>query len=226
MGALTVTQIKARVTTQFGDTDGAQVVDASIINWVNDAMREITQQQDLLQKVGSSNSVANQAQYNLPTDVLHIRRLAYSGFALQQITIEDANNLVPGSSESVAQGYPVGTPISYWIYANQINLYPAPSVSIASGITIYYTRQPTVVTSTSDTPELPAEYDNRIVEYCLKQAFELDMNTTMMAIKQNEFQQGIDKMKGNPNWESQEAYPSVSVTREYPDDIIAAWYGS
>lgn len=223
MGILSVADIAVRVRRQFGDEDAAQVIDTDIINWINDCLREIVQQNDLLQKVGNADAVAQQIQYSLPTDILRMQRVAYNGVALQPTTLEQVNESLPGTSETVAQGYPVGTPLSYWIFAGKINLYPAPDTSLTNGLTLYYTRQPVPVDS-GDTPELPPEYDNRIVEYCLQQAFELDMNTTMMEVKSGQFQQGIDRLKGNPDWESQDSYPSITSTLEYPIDAIGGWY--
>lgn len=223
MGSLSVANITQRVQRQFGDQDFAQIIQSDILNWINDGVREITIQNDLLQKVGTASPVANQSQYSLPNDILRMRRVAYNGFALQQITLEDANEWLPGNSETVSQGYPVGTPTAYWIFAGKINLYPAPDSSITDGLTLYYTRQPALV-STGDTPELPSDYDNRIVEYCLAQAFELDMNTSMMQIKSTQFQQGIDRLKGNADWENQEYYPNITQMDEYPVDYADGYY--
>lgn len=224
MASLTVAQITQRVQRQFGDTELAQVVQQDVYNWINDAMREIAVQNDLLQVQGSAAAVANQKQYALPDEMLKLRRVAYQGFSLRNISVEDADELVSGSALSVANGFPVGTPTHYWVYAGLITLFPAPSTSGSNDIQLHYTRQPTDVTSTGDTPELPAEYHNRIVEYCLAQAWELDMNVTMSQVKTNQFQQGIDKLKGNADWENQNFYPSIAMVSEYPPDMVGGWY--
>lgn len=224
MGALTVADITKRVQRQFGDEDFAQIQQSDVINWVNDAMREIANQNDLLQKQGTASTVANQTQYTLPTDILNLHRVAYLGFALRPISVEEADELITGNSQSITQGYPTGTPSHYWIFAGKINLFPAPDTAVTSGLILNYTRQPAPVTSTTDTPELPAQYDNRIVEYCLGQAFELDMNTTMMQVKNGQFQQGIDRIKGQADWASQEFYPNVTSFQEYPDDVVGSAY--
>lgn len=226
MGALTVQNIIDRVRNQFGDANGAQVTDAMVINWINDGMREIVVQNDLLQVTGSSNSVANQVEYSLPAGILRMRRVAYSGQTLRPITLEEADELIP-SHASVVGGvagtnYPTGTPTHYWIWSGKISFFPAPDTANVA-LTLYYTRYPTAVEATGDTPELPAEYDNRIVEYCLAQAFELDMNTTMMQVKGGQFQQGVDKLKGEDDWENQEFYPNITMIPEYDNDIVG-WY--
>ena len=224
MGALTVQDFITRVSRQFGDEAQAQVTTDDITNWINDAVREIVAQNNLLQKQASANTVVGQSQYSLPDDVLRFRRVAYNGISLRPITIEEADELIPDHSETTAQGLPTGTSTHYWIFAGQINLYPTPDQSVTNGLILYYTKLPTPVVATTDIPETPAEYDNRILEFCLGQAFELDMNTTMMQVKNTQFQQGVDRLKGNSEWENQEFYPNVTMVQEYPQDIVGGAY--
>lgn len=224
MGTLKVSDITTRVQRQFGDTELAQVLQSDVVNWINDAMREVAVQNDLLQVQGTAAAVANQSQYSLPATILRLRRVAYQGYSLRPISIEEADELIAGSSLTPANGYPTGVPSHYWVYAGQINLFPAPAVAGSNDITLYYTRQPVAVVNPADTPETPAQYDNRIVEYCLAQAWELDMNVTMSNMKNQQFQQGTDKLKGDADWENQDFYPNLTSISEYPPDLVGGWY--
>lgn len=219
MAGLSPEDIAARVKRQFGDEDGSQVTDADIVRWINDAQREISVQHDLMQKKATAATVANQNSYSLPADILRLRSVKFQGITLEGISLEQADELLPANAQSVAQGYPTGTPCSFWVFAGQINLYPAPASTSASDLTIYYTA--TIVdlaALTGDAPNiitLPPEYHNSILEYCLKQAYELDANTALMQAKGNEFQQGIDRLKANTDWQNQATYPSITVIPEY-----------
>jgi hypothetical protein len=220
MGALTVAQITTRVQRQFGDTELAQILQSDVYNWINDCIREVVVQNDLLQTQSVTDGVANQKQYDLPTAVLKLRRVGYQGFPLRPLSVEEADQMLGNSGVAVNSGYPTGTPTHYWVYAGKINLYPAPANSGTGDIALNYTKYPTPVTTTSDVPELPAEYDNRIVEYCIAQAFELDTNMQVAGIKMGQFQQGIDKLKGNADWEAQDYYPSITTVGESSEDSL------
>lgn len=210
MGNLTVSDIFIRVQRQFGDETSAQVTVDDVTRWVNDAMREIAIKNDLLQVKGSQDATASTIAYTLPVDIAKLQSVKYKGISLRSSSLQQIDEMIQSKDLTVVQGYPLGTPEYYWIYANQINLYPAPDSSLAGAMTIYYTRHPVPVTQSDDTPELSAEYDNRIVEYCLAQAFELDANFDVASIKMGSFRQGVADLKGEKDWTPQEFYPFIT----------------
>lgn len=199
-----VSEIATRVKRQFGDEAGAQITDADIIRWVNDAQRDIAVSNNLLQVVASAPTVAGTSEYTLPVDVLTIRNV-YSGTTrLRAVSFEDA------VEQHLEESTATGEPQQYWIFANKFNLYPTPSA--AGTIKFYYTKQPTEITATSQTPELPQQYHNRIVEYCLAQAYELDDNQESYRQKIQQFQDNVDRLKDNAEWAPQNVYPSITVS--------------
>lgn len=213
---MNVTEIGTRVKRQFGDEAGAQINDSDIIRWVNDAMTDIAINNNLLQMKGSANTVAGTQAYNLPTDLLTLRSVSYQGLKLKPYSLEEADSLYMTSTNSQ------DTPVGYWLFAKQINLFPIPSTSVASALSIYYTRSPVAVTAVGDTPEIPVQYHPRIVEYCIAQAAESDDNLAQYQLKMSQFKQGIDSLKDNQDWEERDFYPQISVTpRDYGED----WYG-
>lgn len=216
MGSLSTSDVAARVRRQFGDDDAAQIVDADVIRWINDAQREVCVQHDLMQTILKSNTIAAQSAYSLPGNILRFRRAAYQGVALLGISATEADALIPTHDQSTAQGFPVGTPTHYWIYAELINLYPAPATTSASDLTINYTASiPDITVLDASLLTVPAEYHNSVVEYCLKHAYELDANIQMIQLKSSDFQGGMDKLRGNEEWASQDVYPSISSQPEY-----------
>lgn len=226
MAGLSPVDIATRVYRQFGDEEAAQVTDDDIVRYINDAQREISVQHDLMQTKKAAATVANQSAYNLPADILRLRRVAYQGVALQPISQEQADESIPAHDQSVSQGFPTGTPLYYWVYAGQINLYPAPNTDGSTDLTIYYTATiPDLVgldlvlnrpvADPANVITLPPEYHNSIVDYCMKQAFELDANTQLLALKGQEFQGGLDRIKGAQDWNNQNVYPSMTYTPEY-----------
>jgi len=216
---LTVQEIFTRVHRTFGDEAQAQLTQADIIRWINDAQREIAVNNNALQVKTTANSVAQQQSYSLPAGILRLHSVRYNGIAMESRTLEQMDELLGTMDQTVAQGYPTGTPQYYYVWAGQINLYPAPDTAIANGLTIYYTREPAVVANLSDTPELPDQYHNRIVEYCLARAYELDENLFAASMAEQKFSAGVAALKQDESYEAQEFYPFITS----PSVESSAW---
>lgn len=210
-GSLTVAEIATRVKRQFGDEAGAQITDADIIRWVNDAMKDIAFNNDLLQVKATSDVMAGQSEYRIPLDVLTLRTCKYKGRILKAMTIQEADEYIDGHDSAPE---PTGTPERYWIWANTINLYPAPTTTEPGVLMLYYTRQPVAVATTASIPEVPPNYHNRIVEYCLAQAYELDADWASYQGKMQMFQQGIDRLKDRETWQNTDVYPSITMSAD------------
>lgn len=204
---MNVGEIATRVKRQFGDESGVQVTDADIIRWVNDAQREIAGNNDLLQTVATTAVISGQREYTLPPDILLLRSIHYGGSKLTPLNSREA--------EEYIQIQQSGTPGTFWVWANKLNLFPTPSASDPDDLQIFYTRQPANVTVTADVPELPLEYHNRIVEYCLQQAYELDENWEAASQKAGQFVNGLAALKGKEDWDTVDYYPSITTL---PDD--------
>jgi hypothetical protein len=213
-GVLRVSDIAIRVKRQFGDEFGAQITDADILRWVNDAMRDIALRNNLLQVKAVTATVANQQDYTLPADMLTLHSVRYGTDKLQSLTLSEADTFMDTTSSNA------GTPVYYSQWGSTISLYPIPS-DAATSLNIYYTRQPVVVDDLSDAPELPAAYHLRLVEYCIAQAYELDSEPESYAQKMAQFNQNVDSTKDNGEWQNREFYPNITVSLE--DTVSGGW---
>lgn len=207
--SLSVQDILTRVQRQFGDEANSQITQADVIRWINDAMREIAHANKLLQVKAVTDTIVNTGTYALPTDISKLYSVKYNGQTLNVLSIAEVDNLIGVQDMTIQQGYPTGTPTHYWIWANQINLWPAPDSALVGGLIAYYTRTPTQVVGVGDTPELPDEYHGRILEYCLAQAYELDENYEVANAKMAAFKEGVMSQKDNDQ-EQQESYPFIT----------------
>lgn len=189
MGDLTVANIASRVRRQQGDEAGLLLTDQAFIDWVNDAMKEIVIQNDLLKWRSTALSVVGQANYAVPSDLLRFHSLTYDGEALREVSLQEAQKTVPNIDDTA--NYTRGVPQSFWQYGNEFFIWPAPAS--AKSLVIYYNRKPTLVTTTANTPELNARYDNRIIDYCMAQAAEMDNDDQRADRKMGQFQGGLDR---------------------------------
>lgn len=211
--SLTVGDIIQRVERQFGDEANIQVEKADIIRWVNDAQREFALHNNLLQARAVASVVSGQTEYTLPLDTLTVRSIRHNGLKLKPITAQEAEEYIEDTTAT-------GTPDRFWSWAQRITLFPMPDTSITDGLQIFYSRQPKVVAVATDIPELPAMYHNRIVEYCLQKAYELDENWQAAEIKGAQVQSGIQELKGYQEWAERDYYPMIT---SLPEDHGYGW---
>lgn len=217
-----VSEIATRVKRQFGDEAGAQIKDEDIVRWVNDAQREIAVTNDLLQTLATTALIIDTGEYTLPPELLTLRNVFIGSRKLKGISTQEADEWQSRGSDNK------GEPTHFWIYANKINLYPTPTAT--GDLKIYFTKQPDEIAvppgGMTATPELPQQYHNRIVEYCIAQAYELDDNFESYEKKMQQFMMGMDKLKGNQEWERQDVYPSITVAAaDAGDGLWGDFYG-
>lgn len=203
-----VSDIAARVKRQFGDESGVQITDDDIMRWINDAQRELAVINDLLQTTATAAITVGQEQYYLPPDILKLRSVRVGGRRLAYVSIEDAADLIPDSRQG-----PTGTPTHFTQFANKIDLYPTPDRADGNDLQLYYTRIPLSVAKVTDTPELPSQYHNRITDFCLQHAYEMDENWQGASVKQAAFEAGRLELKGQEMM--QESYPSIRSVEDW-----------
>lgn len=206
---MTGAAVADRVKRQFGDESGVQVVDADIIRWINDAQREIARVNSLLQAVGTINVVSGQTEYPFPSNVLNLISLKYNGKKLQGYNLLDFEEYLL-NSDPLAEA--VGDPTLFVIERNNIiRLYPTPDVNLTNGLRIVYIARPTDIAVLGDNLTLPDEYFNRIVEYVLQQAYELDEDWNAAANKAAQFTGGLSLLQESQAWDRRETYPTITV---------------
>lgn len=216
-----VSDIMDRVKRSFGDESGVQVMDADIIRWINDGQREMVKHnENLLEKTALTSTVANQQEYTFPTDMLIFRQVSYkptsfrSFMKLKGYSFVEFNELVDGYDGTE---YPAGVPNVFSIFENKLILFPIPDQSLSNSLKIYYNRKPTDVVNQASVIDLPDDYFEPLVKYCLSQAYEMDEDWEAAGNKGNELMSDINLLKGRGDWKQQDAYPTITVRYEDMD---------
>src|SRR3954454_13475741 len=132
---MNVQQIINRVRRTFGDDSAVQINDSDIIGWINESMKEIVIQVNLLQVIATAATVQSQSGYTMPTDILRLHSVKWQGNSLRYMSLEQAEESLPNKDD--ANNYPVGIPTHYWVWGSTITLYPAPAASGINDIKIY-----------------------------------------------------------------------------------------
>jgi len=205
-----VSDIIGRVQRQFGDESSVQLEDTDIIRWINDGQKDIVVQNDLMQTTGTLPTVPGTNEYTFPTDMLSMHAMYYSNERLKYMSRQEYDEYVNVSDPDEISS---DKPMFYTKWGNKFILYPKPNV--VETIKLLYLKRPAEVDDPSDSLDLPVEYHPRIVEFCLRQAYEMDEDWDASAVKATQFDAGLSILKEKEQNPVQQYYPTVTVL---PDD--------
>lgn len=207
-----VADIVKRVRDSAGDTAILQFTNQTLTDWINDGIRECVTENSLLQVRMSQNTVINQSDYALPSDIFKFHSVLVNQFKLEMITLQQWEERNAGETAMVMDA---GEPVVCYVYAGVLTLWPKPSAVVP--LTINYTKLPTAIaysepggtpTWAPTTPSIPEHYHNRIVTYCLAQVAMQDDNYEKYQALMLEFQTGVKQM--NDARHEDDLYPFIS----------------
>lgn len=217
MSEINVGQIRARVQAKFGDTSGAEVSGADVLNWINDGLLEIARRTQQPQASASTSTVVGQSVYSLTTfaaDILRLRSVKYAGSVLEGMSMEDADTQFP-DHERAGQGS--GTPRWFWVWAEQITLWPAPDA--VGTLKLFYVKRPAAVALDADVPGIPTHMHGDLVDYVVAQVYETVGDAPAAERRMGRFEQITRESAADAEWPVRDVYPHVSVS---VDD--SGWY--
>lgn len=208
--------VVTRVRSQFGDTSGAQLADAPILNWINDGQREIVNSNAILKATKITDLVAAQQDYTFPDDkVLAIEAVYVSGYPIQNISPQAAREYIIALDP--AKQLNAERPEVWYERAGVITFYPVPSKSITGAIKLEYLKTPTSLASFNDTLGIPDRYFNELTNYVISQALEMDENYSAAAYKLGQFREGLDRLNLKDTLSQTDLYTQMLPD---PDDYL------
>ncbi len=221
---MNVQDVATRVKRTFGDEAGVQVSDEDIVRWINDAQEAIgLENPGLMEATAKTDAVLNQSEYDVPVDFSVLRSLKYRGYRIKVMSFAEFNEYVDGYAATAnVSPYGPGIPEIFMVWQNKITLFPKPNENNPDAITIFYMRHPTPVANLADSLDVPLQYHNAIVSYCLQQAYELDEDYQKAQLKKAEFTDSMMKLNDRNKWTSQEYYPRITTL---PEDENYGNYG-
>jgi hypothetical protein len=202
-----LTDIQTRVFRTFGDEASIQITSDDIIRWVNDAQREIAISANLLET--KATQVTSSNPLSMPSELMTLHSVSIGNYPVTPISFAQGQELLTSPLLNVNND---PTKNVYWIFGRSIYFWP--SLPTNSSVTLYYTREPTAVSTSNTVIDLPINYHSRILEYVLKQAYELDENYEAMAVKGAEFDKNMSEQANQEAWSSHKTYPFITVLPE------------
>lgn len=203
-----VADVISRVKRQFGDESGAQVTDADIIRWINDGQNEIAQMHELLEATAVTKTLAGKVDYELPDSMVTLQAIYYNGAKLRNLSNQEFDEYIRVANDG---GNSEGSYV-YTSWGNRITLFPAPASSL--DLRINFSCFPAPVEISADELNIPLRYHNRLVEYVLAQAYELDENFEAATFKANQMTNAMSQTLGDEQWDEHSEYPTILVRAE------------
>lgn len=208
----TVQNVADSVKRQFGDESGVEVQDSDIIRWVNDAQYEIvTKNPEVNAGMVTVNVTAGQTLYPLLTnvpDMLVIHSIHYKGEYLNNLSFLEAQQTIIRSEDTET-----GAPKFWYEYAGNVNLWPKPTDSVTAGLTIFYSKAPTLITTLGQTLSVSDSYFKAVIDFCLTQAHEMDDNFQASNVKQQQFETAL-QVQANRTHAQDAFYPTIIMLPE------------
>lgn len=206
-----VSDVAAYVKRQFGDESGVQIVDSDIIRWVNAAQAEISNTNNVLKAKADLILTAGTYQYPLGQSMSleSINSIHVDGTKLKYVNFNDYETLLNDEDpEHTSTGR-----VTHWSeWGGSLILYPVPDSSYL--MEVYFLGAPTPVATVSDDLSLPDKYFQRIIDFVMAQAFELDENYTAHAAKLDYMDSKLVSMSQDENKGSVDTYPTITVLME------------
>lgn len=207
--------VKTRVKRIFGDESAVQVTDADITRWANDAQRAIVlSNEGLLEQIATLNLVADQQEYSLPSDCLILSTITcknstqLSYFRLHGYSLTQFNEYVDGWDGTT---FGSGQPSIYTVFASMVRLFPVPSTAVVNGLKFFYCKNPPELVNDADVLSLPLVYHNAVVNFCLKNAYELDEDWQTSGLKGSQVVDDMHLARNRDAWKNQETYPTITI---------------
>lgn len=134
--------------------------DAELLAWLNDGVLDIVSRTHCLEGNETETITTGTTEYAISTAYITVKGVVYNG----------VQALRKGSIEHMGDTTDVGEPAYYFIWDNNLVIYPTPD-SGASGyaLTTYLVERPTAIVA-GGTVAVPAQYDRALVLYIVAQA--------------------------------------------------------
>lgn len=204
-----VADVISRVTRSFGDEANAQITDADIIRWINDGQNEIAQAVELLEVMATTTTSSKKVDYDLPANMVTLKAVYLDDTRLENYSTQEFDEYIRKWNDGASGS---GDTWVYTSWGNKVTLFPAPPSG--STLKLQISCFPAPVESSSDELNIPLRYHNRLVEYVLQQAYELDENYEAATYKANQLANGLSQELGGEQWDERAEYPTILVGAE------------
>jgi hypothetical protein len=160
------TDFLSQVRRELEESQESVYSDTSLLNWTNEAARDIATKTRVLSDEIYADSVAGQRSYDLDDYTLDVIGVYYDGDDLARESAEGWKYL--GAGELTTEG----APHSYAWFGSPPALYLRPVPSVSAQMRVFRHRTPEPITTGADPMPFESRFDRIIADYVKARAFE------------------------------------------------------
>lgn len=178
----TVQDMVTDIERSFGDESNVQLKVNDIIRWINSGQIEIINKNPILKSISITHGIKDQSTYDIPADCIQMEMVQVNNVMLRACSWEEVRELTLAGPQS-------SQPQVWSIYANKLFLFPSPEVD--EDITIYYAKRPSDVATVGNILSIPDRYYDRLKEYIMSRAYEMDEDWTAHQVQRDQFETNL-----------------------------------
>lgn len=184
--ALTVSDIQQRARERYNAEDDLFFSDQMLRALIFSAQEELAKEGWVIENTFQTDSVADQRGYAYPDNTLGIKEVRYDFDKLYKRPLR--------SDPKTSTSDPTGTPRGYAVWDNTIILYPTPDTS-SDTIQIRTYSYPQDITTNNSALEVPQEYRDDLIDYCIAHMALKDQNTPLYNVYIDQWRLTVQKAK-------------------------------
>lgn len=214
---MTVAELLTQIKAEYNATNDTFFADTEYYSYLYQAEMILASKAKCIHAVDTSiSTVAGTRTYSLPTNVIAIKRIEYNGIKLKKYNSFREDDFVTGSSANTASQ---GTPQYYEIFAKTIYLRPLPNA--VQTLKIFAIKQPSAITSTASTIDIPSEHHHTLINYALSRMYSKDKEFEGAIHYRNLWQQDVqDVIQWQAKQKRTDDAASVQDESELPETIL------
>jgi hypothetical protein len=192
----TYTEFVTRVRRELEESSAAVWANASLLDWVNDGIYDLSRRLRSNIDDQYAETVAGVPSYSMPLYTVEVIKMMYGGFLNPTHSVADAasypiSRITPGEYYMRKSLYTTqGTPNSYAIIDGSIFLHPTPDTAGHMHFTRAY--RPNPISDTASTADMPwdSRYNDLLSYYVKARAWEQVPDYDQVTLNDNMYQRG------------------------------------
>lgn len=184
----TLADMRTSVLGTLGENGSGFITSSDVNGWLNNGLNLATEATQSVQAESYTTSVANQAEYALPPDLILLQKVFVGDDELLQASIGEWRYRKENASSAGAASR------IYAEWNGTLFLYPAPEDS-GSTIRLYYLKAGSDLSGDSDVPDLVTTLHHILEDYALYRAYLKMRRLDMAAAHKTEWVEGVRLLK-------------------------------
>lgn len=188
VSGVTVATVITEARSYLNESTASFWSDDELVVWCNDGQIDIAARTGCLETTETETLQTSTTSYSLTTSFITVKGAIYNS----------VKGLEKGSLEHMGRTKAVGEPAYWFTWGNNLIVYPAPESGVSGySVVVYMTTRPTAVDATSDSIEIPEQYQKALVLYMVAQGLMKDEKYAKAAQIMGQYYAELDRFRAD-----------------------------